>query len=135
MLIGQSVLIPASGDPGVTYYGPWTPRQGGRGTAILEIMKASSSGWGVIYEVETKNAEDPDSAADRIGYVNISAVGTHLAHFSDCLELVRVKHKCTGNGTARWITCVATPFSGRPAEEPNHGYDASWGDVQRKDYG
>lgn len=114
MLIGQSVLIPASGDPGVTYYGPWAPRQGDSGTAVLEIMKASSSGWGIIYEVETKNAEDPDSDAARIGYVNISAVGTHTAQFSDCLELVRVKHKCTGGGTARWIHMRSNPIQWQP---------------------
>jgi len=63
MLIGQSLFVPGTGTPGVRYFGPWMPRQGDAFTAVIEVLKQSGSGWSLVLEVQSKNQEDPDSAA------------------------------------------------------------------------
>jgi hypothetical protein len=62
MLIGQSLIAPADGTHKVL--GPWFPRQGDKFTAVVEVIKASNIGGGVILQVayETKHQEDADSA-------------------------------------------------------------------------
>jgi hypothetical protein len=114
MLIGQSVYVPADSDPGVIYYGPWLPRQGDSGTAVLEILKESSPGWEVVYKVYTKNAEDSDAAASNIGGMTATTVGTHLGDFSGCKELIRVLYWCKGGGTARWLHLRSNPIQWQP---------------------
>ncbi|MFN7587405.1 MAG: hypothetical protein ACK501_17165 [Planctomycetota bacterium] len=115
MLIGQTVFVPASGDPGAVYDGPWMPRQGNDFTCVLEVMRQSSSGWSLAVDVETKNAEDSDAAATNLGTLTVSAVGTSTQAFADCLELVRYKYSFSGNGTDRWIHFRMNP----PIWQPN----------------
>lgn len=111
MLIGQSVYIPASSS---AYDGPWMPRQGDAGTAVIEVLKESSSGWTVNCKVYTKNAEEPDSAAVQIGGGGITSTGTHLWPFDSCKELVRVQYSCLGEGTARWLHLRSNPIQWQP---------------------
>ena len=116
MLIGQTVFIPASGSPGVQYHGPWMPRQGNSFTGAMEILKASSSGWTFKCSVETKNAEDPDSAAVGIGSaIAMTAAGTQTESYTGCLELVRYVFDGLGAGTDRWIHYRMNP----PIWQPN----------------
>jgi hypothetical protein len=111
MLIGQTVFVPAAGDPGVVYDGPWMPRQGNNFTCVLEIMRQSSSGWDLVVDIETKNAEDSDAAATSLGSLTAS---TPIKDFSGCLELVRYKYSFSGNGTDRWIHFRMNPLIWQP---------------------
>lgn len=113
MLIGQSVIVPE--DPGTTYHGPWTPRQGNAGTAVLEIIRESSSGWTMNFRVQTKNAEDSDASATPIGGLGpITTTGTHLGPFSDCLELVRVVYEVEGGQGEHWLHLRSNPIQWQP---------------------
>jgi len=104
MLIGQSLFIPGSGSPGVRYYGPWMPRQGDALTAILEVMRQSGSGWGLVLEVQTKNQEDPDSSAGVLASSSsLTTTGTFSVSTNKALELVRYCLVCTGGGTDYWL--------------------------------
>lgn len=40
MLIGQSLLAPADGTH--TVYGPWSPRQGDKFTAVVEVIRTAA---------------------------------------------------------------------------------------------
>lgn len=113
MLIGQSVYVPA--DPGARYYGPWTPRQGNSGTAVLEIIKESASGWTLTLEVETKNAEDSDASATVIGGLTpITTTGIHRGQFSDALELVRVVYEIVADHDPYWLHLRSNPIQWQP---------------------
>ena len=116
MLIGQTVFVPASGTPGVIYYGPWMPRQGDKCSVVLQVLKASAaSGWSLKCEIETKNAEDSDSSPTSIGDVTLSAVGTSNSLVTaGCLELVRFKFSGTGGGTDRWVHFRSNPILWQP---------------------
>jgi hypothetical protein len=115
MLIGQSLFIPGLGSPGVTYNGPWMPRQGDAFTANIEIMRQSSSGWGLVLEVQTKNQEDSDSAANVIASSSsLTATGTFSVGGNKALELVRCCLVCTGGGTDRWLHLRMNPFIWQP---------------------
>lgn len=111
MLIGQSVFIPSSS---VIYYGPWMPRQGDAGTAVIEVLRESSSGWTLDYKVYTKNAEQPDSSEVIVGGAAVTSTGTHLSAFSGCKELVRVVYSCQGGGTDRWLHLRSNPIQWQP---------------------
>ena len=111
MLIGQSVFLPAGERPEVVYHGPWMPRQGNSGTAVLQIIKESSPGWEVLYEVQTKNAEDSDAAASVIGGPStITTTGTHRQSLSGAKELVRVVYSCQGGNGPRWLHLRSNPI-------------------------
>ena len=111
MLIGQSVFLPAGERPEVVYHGPWLPRQGDSGTAILQILRESSPGWEVLYEVQTKNNEDSDAAASVIGgAVTITTTGTHRRSFASAKELVRVVYSCQGGNAPRWLHLRSNPI-------------------------
>lgn len=113
MLIGQSVFVPA--DPGATYYGPWTPRQGDAGTAVLEIIKESAPGWTLTLNVETKNAEDSDGSAMVLGSLTpITTTGIHLLQFRDCLELVRVVYEIVADHDPYWLHLRSNPTQWQP---------------------
>jgi hypothetical protein len=108
MLIGQSLFAPNGST--VTYYGPWMPRQGNTFLAVVQVMKQSASGWSVVCDIETKNAEDPDSAVGSpIGTVTITTPTTGRATATGCLELVRTKYSVTGSGGDRWLHLRANP--------------------------
>lgn len=116
MLIGQTVFVPAAGSPGVTYYGPWMPRQGDACTAVAEVINASAaSGWTFKLTIETKNNEDPDTGATPLGNNATSAVGTFTVPVTACLELIRYVISGTGGGTDRWIHYRCNP----PIWNPN----------------
>jgi len=108
MLIGQSLFAPNGST--VTYYGPWMPRQGNVFIAVLEVIKQSASGWSVTCDIETKNAEDPDSAVGSpIGTISMTSTGTQRATATGCLELVRMKFSVSGSGADRWLHLRANP--------------------------
>lgn len=114
MLIGQSVFLPSAGTPGVIYFGPWVARHGDGMTAVMEILRASSSGWSFRLEVETKNAEDSDAAAASLGSTAPTTVGTHTLHVTGCKELVRYKFSGTGGGADRWLHFRSNPMLWQP---------------------
>jgi hypothetical protein len=116
MLIGQTVFIPSEGDPGVVYHGPWMPRQGDKYTAVVELMRQSSGGWSFVLAVETKNAEDADSAASTLGSITKTALGTFSdLSVSGCKELVRHKVSITSSGVEQWLHFRSNP----PVWQPN----------------
>lgn len=116
MLIGQSLFIPATGDPGVTWYGPWMQRQGNSLTAVFQVIKAShSSGWDFTCEVETKNEEDSDASATSLGQADFSSDATEQSvEVTGCKELVRFKYTGAGGGTDRWVHFRANPIIWQP---------------------
>lgn len=114
MLIGQTVFVPAAGAPGVTYFGPWMPRQGNSVTVVLEVLNASAAaGWQLKCELQTKNNEDADPVAPAgvLGSVITGAPGTvsTAPPLTGCKELVRYILSGTGSGTDRWIHFRANP--------------------------
>lgn len=100
MLIGQTVL--AGWKDAILYYSPWMPRQGNDMTAVTEVIKTS----GVLTltcAVETKNAEDADSAASNLGSVDATTAGTVTKSVIGCKELVRYRFEATGTSQVEWV--------------------------------
>jgi hypothetical protein len=115
MLIGQTMFIPASGAPGVAYYGAWGPRQGDAATALVELIRASAaSGWSLRFLVETKDSEESDAEATSLGSLTMSSVSTGSLNVTGCKELVRLKFEGTGGGTDRWLHLRTNPFLWQP---------------------
>ncbi len=120
MLIGQSVFIPASGSPGVVYFGAWMPRQGNSLKAVFQALRASStSGWSIVCTIQTKNAEDSDAAPTDLGSATINASVTYpinaiSAVLTGAKEMVRVKFSCSGGGTDRWVHLRSNPIIWQP---------------------
>lgn len=113
MLIGQTLLIPATGS--VEYFGPWMPRQGDSMGAVFELLRQSAGGWTMKVFIETKNAEDPDSSLTSLGNFGPTGVGTFQGTFTGCLELVRYRYLINGSGTTAWIHGRNNP----PIWQPN----------------
>jgi hypothetical protein len=114
MLIGQTIFVPSTGSPGTVLYGPWMPRQGNAFTAVIELMKTSSTGWTFVLGIETKNAEDKDSDATSLASSSLTTIDTHELAATGCKELVRYKFSVT-SGAERWIHFRMNP----PIWQPN----------------
>jgi len=115
MLIGQSLFVPGTGTPGVRYFGPWMPRQGDAFTAVIEVLKQSGTGWSLVLEVQSKNQEDPDSAAGVLASSSsLTTTGTFSVSANKALELVRYCLVCTGSGTDRWLHLRMNPILWQP---------------------
>ena len=99
MLIGQTVL--AAVDANI-YYSPWMPRQGNDMTAVTEVIK-NSGAFTLTCVVETKNAEDADSAKSDLGSEDTSVVGTVLKSVSGCKELVRYRFEAAASSGTEWV--------------------------------
>ena len=116
MLIGQSLVIPGSGTPGVRYYGPWMPRQGDAFTAVIQVLGQSSTGWSLVLEVQTKNQEDSDAAASTLSntVTVTTSNSTSTVKNTKVKELVRCCLVCTGGGTDRWLHVRINPILWQP---------------------
>lgn len=113
MLIGQSLLAPPDG--GAVYYTPWLSRQGDSFVATVGVLRASGVAT-LTCEVETKNAEDPDSAVGSpLATITMSLTGSSVgvvgtAQASGCLELVRYKITIEGaHATTPWVHVRSDP--------------------------
>lgn len=114
MLIGQSVLAPTGG---AVYYTPWMPRQGDAFTVVIEVLRTSGT-LTFSCQVQTKNAEDADSAASSLGSaisVTTTAGAVTKANRTGALELVRYALTITGSSALRWIHFRSNP----PIWQPN----------------
>jgi len=114
MLIGQTIILPV-GPEYTDYYGPWMPRGGNAFSATLEVMRESAAGWDFEAKVETKNAEDNDSAASQIGSLSRTTPCFDTQLISDCLELVRYHFKVRATTSQKWIHFRMNP----PIWQPN----------------
>ncbi len=120
MLIGQTIFIPSAGSPGVTYFGPWMPRQGNAVTAVIEALKASHPTlWSLKCELQTKNNEDSDPVypAGVLGSVTVGPTtpSTLSSPLTGCKELVRFIFSGTGGGGGdRWVHFRANPLIWQP---------------------
>ncbi len=118
MLIGQSVLAPTAASGAGVYYSPWMPRQGDDFTAVFEVITDSGGDYTLTCDVETKNAEDSDSAVSgNIGTVTITGPGAQVKEVGalGALELVRYKFTATGTSAIQWIHFRSNP----PIWQPN----------------
>lgn len=113
MLIGQSLLAPADGTH--TVYGPWSPRQGNKFTAVVEVIRTSNISGGPTLAVayETKNQEDSDSeVVGTIGTLTLSGITaptTGRFTCTGCKELVRAVYALSASGSAEWIHMRCNP--------------------------
>lgn len=101
-------LRPWGRNPRVRYYGPWMTRQSDAFTAAFQVLGQSGSGWSLVLEVQTKNQEDPDSAASALpNTVTVTtANSTSTVSNKKAKELVRCCLICTGGERIAGSTCA-----------------------------
>lgn len=83
MIIGET--LQTSGTP---YLSDWFPRQGDSLLAATEVLLVANGGV-LFVGVQTKDQEDPDSAASVLSSTSYTTEGTYTLGAAACKELVR----------------------------------------------